>query len=346
MTTSTLQPGLRAVARPIAHIGGHPVYPLQGGRSGVIRIAVGDDEGSDDDILDDDRDEDDEDDDEGDEEPEEELPASMRGKRQATKAQPRKRTTRRTADDEDQDSDEQDEGDDTPAALRRMEEALGKANRTAARHRRAGKVMERLGIEDLPTWLAERGIDPETGLPYGDDVVDPEDDGADDELLDDFDDRRRSDREDSRRRDRETTRQIRATRERAERDARDKYVPLLAQLEATNALRAAGFNGSKAREERLLRMIDPTQLDVIVEDDEFEIQGLDEQVAELVDEFPELFTKREARTTDRRGTATRTSPARRASGARDVDGGERGRPARKTGGWLDQVAAEMDRRGR
>lgn len=328
MTTSTIHPGLHAATHPIAIVGGHLVYPARGGAG--VRISVGDDSGSDDDILDDDNDEDDdtdEDDDEPDEEP-------------VTRGRATKRTRGRAAEDED----DEDTEDDSAAALARMEAALGRANRTAAKHRRAGKTMDKLGIDDLPTWLAARGIDPETGKPYGDDVVDPDDDGSSDE--DEFlqDDRGTS----AKQRDRETARQIRAAQQRAESMARDKYVPLIAQIEATSALREAGFTGSKTRLERLLRMIDPNELNIEVDDEGFDIQGLDEQVEDLVAEFPELFGKQQ-KTTRTTGTG-RAAPARRASGASDVDGGTRssssGRGGRKIENWMGRVVDSMDRRGR
>lgn len=333
MTTSTVQPGMRAVMAspytPIAVINGTPIYPLQGGRSGGgIRIAVGDDSGSDDDILDDaedddeddDRDEDDEDEQDGDDEDEDERPAA------------RKRTGRKADADD---------------AMARMEAALRKANQTAAKNRRAGKVMERLGIEDLPTWLTERGIDPETGSPFGNDVVDPDDDGQDDDPLDQYETRGR---DDSRKRDRELARDIRAAEKRAEARVRSEVMPILAQTAAVNALREAGFNGSKAQMERALRMIDPEELDFSLEDGYFDIEGLDEAVAAIRDDFPTMFEDREKpRRNNARadGTGTRrTAPARRASGARDVDGGDRGKVKRTPGGWLDQVAKAMERQGR
>lgn len=320
MTTSTVQPGMRAVMAspftPIAVINGTPVYPIQGGRSGGgIQIFAGDDDGTPDDDLLDDADEDADDADDEDDEPDEEEDE-----------RPARR--RKSGDSDD--------------AMVRMEAALRKANSEAAKYRRAGKTMARLGIDDLQTWLTERGIDPETGLPFGDDVVDPDDtsDGAEEELFT-YD---RDSRRDTAKRDRETTRAIRAAEKRAESRAMEKLVPILAQTAATNALREAGFSGTPAQMDRILRMIDPNDLDVVIDEDTFEIDGLDEAIAGLRDDFPKLFEDEERPT--RRRTVTKSTPARRASGARDVDGGERGRPAKKTGGWVDQVVAQWDKRGR
>lgn len=327
MTISTIQPGMRAALAspftPIAVINGTPVYPLQGGRSGGgIQIVAGDADGDDDDELLDGDEDDEDDDDEPEDEPdddgdEEDDPRARR---------------RKGAD-----------GD----AMARMEAALKKANNEAARNRRAGKAMQRLGIEDLATWLTERGIDPQTGFPYGDDVVDPDDDGTDGDLLYEPDTRK-----DSKKSDRETVRAIRTAVAQAEARARETYVPILAQQAATLALREAGFKGTPAKMNKILRLIDPDDLEVDLTDGEFEIVGIDEAVAQIQDDFPELFRgsdeddERPRRRAATRTTGTGRTPARRASGARDVDGGGRGKPAARKGGWLDQIVVQMDKRGR
>jgi hypothetical protein len=348
MTISTVKPGLH-IARamspftPIAVINGTPIYPISGGRSGGgVRIAVGDDDGTpDDDLLDDDDDEQDDEDDEQDDE--QDLPAVMRGK-----AKPKAKTARRAADeDEDDEPDDEDEDDGTPGAIKRMEAALQKANKTAARYRRAGKAVERLGIDDLSTWLTERGIDPETGRPFGTDVVDPEDEGGKDDDTDDSLFEERPARRDPAKTDKETIRAIRAAEKRAEARTRAELVPILAQVSATNALRDAGFNGSPAKMEKILRLIDPDDLDVIVEDGTFEIEGLDDAIASIRDDFPELFPAAEPVRTRTTGTGRARTGARRASGAGDVDGGGRGRTAKKAqGGWIEQMVARMDAKGR
>jgi hypothetical protein len=353
MTTSTVQPGMRAATAyaspyaspytPIAVINGTPIYALRGGRSGGgIAIVAGDADGDDDDDLLDEA--------EGDEQYDEddELPASMRGKA-STKAKKKAAPRADVADDEDDEPDDEEDEDDTPGAIRRMEEALRKANRTAAQYRRAGKTMAKLGIDDLPTYLTSVGIDPETGRPFGADVVDPDGEDLDDQeagLYEEDARTRQPSRADQARQDKETTRAIRTAEKRAEARVRAELIPILAQTSATNALRNAGFKGSEARLERLLRMIDPDALDITLEAGSFEIEGLDEQISELQDEFPELFPAPvEARSTRTGGTRTRPA-ARRASGASDVDGGGRGRQPKKAGGWMDQVAARWDRDGR
>lgn len=330
MTISTVQPGMRAVTAspytPIAVINGTPVYALQGGRAGGIQIVAGDADGDDDDELLDDGDEDDEDDDDegdGPDEDDEDLP---RGRRRKPG------------------------NEDGTAAMERMEAALKKANSEAAKFRRAGKAMQRLGINDLATWLTERGIDPETGLPYGDDVVDP---GILDEEPEETPEERP--RRDTKKSDRETVRAVRAAATAAEARAREMYVPILAQQAATIALRDAGFKGSRAQMDKILRLIDPEELEVVLDDGEFEILGIDEAVAAIQDDFPVLFGDDEDDDrTPRRRTPTKTTgtgrakptSARTARGARDVDGGDRGKPAPKKGGWMEQLVKQMDQRGR
>lgn len=344
MTISTIQPGMRAATghaspyTPIAVINGTPIYALRGGRSGGgITIVAGDADGDDDDDLLEDADGEYDDGDDGDE-----LPAVMRGK-------PKPKARRVEPDEDDQDDEDEDDEDDTPGAIRRMEEAVARANKTAAKFRRAGKTMERLGIDDLPTWLTERGIDPETGRPFGSDVVDPDDDGedfdADVDLYEDDPRDRRPSRADEAKRDKEIARTVRTAEKRAEARVRAELVPILAQTAATNALRSAGFKGSDAKLEKILRLIDPDDLDIVLDANTFEIEGLDEQVAQLQDDFPELFPAPVEARSNRTG-GTRTRPSRRASGASDVDGGGRGRPAKKVGGWMEQVAARMERDGR
>lgn len=324
MTTSTVKPGLSAALAspytPIAVINGTPIYAMQGGRAGGIQIVAGDADGDDDDeLLDGDEDDDSDEGDEPDED-EEDLP---RGRR------------RKPAED------------DRAAAMERMEAALKKANSEAARNRRAGRALERLGISDLATWLTERGIDPETGLPYGEDVVDPNDLDGDEELIEE------RPRRDSKKSDRETVRAVRAAASAAEARARELYVPILAQQAATIALRDAGFRGTAKQMDKILRLIDPEELEVVLDAGEFEILGIDEAVAAIQDDFPVLF----GATTDddederpaRRRAPTKTTGtgrARTTRGARDVDGGDRGKPAPKKGGWMDQLVKQMDQRGR
>lgn len=331
MTTSTLMPGLRAASlTPLGLVHGVPVYGLQGGRSGGgISFAVGPDD-HDPDLGDDDDEDDDDDDDDADDEDE------PRGRSRA----------RRSRDDDDDDADQDDDGDDWTPPTRdqwqRVQGALKKANGEAGKRRRLAKDMDRLGITDLPTWLSARGLDPETGQPYGDDVVDP--DEQDDGIFDDHVDPR-----DQRQRDRKYARDVTAAERRGAQRARDELVPILAQSAAVNALRDAGFTGNQARLERALRLIDASQLDVEMDGANFDIQGLDEQIEEIKSEFPEFF-RRDGMEDARRGQRTSNRASTRRSSSRDVDGGTGGRASGKPKTWAEQALGQMNlstgRRGR
>jgi hypothetical protein len=297
---------------------GEPVWAARGAAGG-IQIAVGDDDGTpDDDLFDDDEDGDepDEDDDE------DEAPAA--------------RKRRRQRDDEDDDGDT-DWTPPTREAFRRMEEALKKANGEAGKRRRFGKLMDRLGIDDPEAWLTQRGINPEDGLPYGDDVVDPRDD-VDEDFQED--DRRRD-----RNRDREIARAVRTAEQRGRNTTRDELMPVIMELTARDQLREAGFSGTKAQMARMLRSIDPNDLDVEVDSDGFELVGMDDEIERLREEFPQLFGDAEEeprrRRTGRAAPGGNRTTATRTRGARDVDGGNRGRQPAAPRGWAAQAVDQL-----
>lgn len=308
--------------------GGTPVYPAQGGRGngGGIDFIVGDDDGPDPE-FDDDRDEDDDEDDEQDDDP---------------------RARRRPARRDDGEGDEW-----TPPdrdSYERLTTALKRANSEAGRRRRVGKEMERLGITDLSTWLTERGIDPATGHPFGNDVVSPGDGDLDEQpdgrrrRTDEYGYERepepRDDDRTARQRDREVARQVLTAEQRGRAAARDELMPVLAEYAARTALRDAGFTGTKAQLERALRSIDPGTLDLDLDGDSFELVGIDEAIEELRNDLPGFFEDRGEHRTTRPGGRT-------SRGARDVDGGDRGRQrAKPQQTWAEKMAEQMARRGR
>jgi hypothetical protein len=305
--------------------GGQPIYPAQGGRGGGgIDFAVGDDDGEDPE-FDDERDGDEDDEDDDDE------PAARRGRRSLD-------------DDSDDGEDDPDWEPPTRESWERVQSALKRANSEAGKRRRVGKTMEKLGIDDLGTWLTSRGIDPETGEPFGGDVV-----GSDDaEEYDDFEEpRRRDDDRDARQRDRQTARQILAAEQRGRAAARDEVMPILAEYAARTALRDAGFVGTSKQLERALRSIDPSTLDLEMDGESFELLGIEEAIAELQDDLPDLFTAPAStrRSTSRTGTS-RAATSRTRGGAREVDGGERGRQPKQPLSWKEKMVAQMDRNTR
>jgi hypothetical protein len=305
---------------------GEPVWALRGAG---IEFAVGDDDGEDPSFGDepDDGDEDDEpDDDEG--------PAAKR--RTAS------RSTRGRQDDDG-------ETDWTPPdreAWERVTGALKKANSEASKRRRVGKTLERLGIDDLETWLMDRGLDPETGMPYGDDVVDP-DDGSFDEPDPELQDDRRASRS-SRERDREIARKVRGAEQRGRTAERDRLMAPLMETTARLALREAGFSGTKTQLDRMLRTIDPRDLELDADDDGYELLGMDEAVEQLREDFPQFFGGDEGDedAKPRRRRTSSTTPTTRTRGAREVDGGNRGRQPAKPMRWEQQMVDRMFQRGR
>lgn len=316
-------------------VGGQPIYPAQGGRGGGgIQFAVGDDSGADPEFDDEQDDEHDEDDDEQDDD--ERSAGRQRTRRQAT--------------DEDGDEDDPDWQPPTREAWERVQGALKRANGEAGKRRRMGKAMEKLGIDDLGTWLTGRGIDPETGEPFGTDVVGT---GDEQDEPDDGYEREPAPREterDARQRDRQTARQILAAEQRGRATARDEVMPILAEYAARTALRDAGFVGTPKQLERALRSIDPATLDLEMDGDSFELIGIDEAIDELRDDLPEYFEQPAARRRTATGATTaraaRTATTRTRGGARDVDGGERGRQPKAARSWQDKVAEQMAQRGR
>lgn len=353
MTTLHAAPLFLSPYTPVGWtVSGIPVYPAQGGRSGGgVQFAVGDDDG-DDPEFDDEQDGDDD-----------RLPASMRGKASRAKTT----RSRAQADDDDDDDDDDDQDDDadeddpddgwTPPdrdAYERLTTALKRANGEAGKRRRVGKAMDKLGIDDFETWLTARGIDPGTGRPIGSDVVDPD---ADDTEGDGYgpdgdyereDDVRRPSAADERKRDRDTARQLLAAEQRGRRAERETMMPILAEVTARNALRAAGFVGTDSQLERALRTIDHDAIELDMDDSGFELLGIEEAIEGLREDFPTFFEAPKTRRT-REVRETRPNDARRSrttGGARAVDGGDRGRQPRKALGWAEQMVAQMEQRGR
>lgn len=338
MKTTSTKPGLSATFAspytPIGYVNGTPIYPIGGGRGSGIQFAVGPDDA--DPEFDDDRDEDDDDDED---EPDEE-PAPRR-------TRPASGQRRRQADEPDADEPDADWTPPSREQFDRVQAALKRANSEAARRRTFGKQMEKLGITDgdLGSWLAAHGIDPDNGTLYTDDVVDPDEPDGPDAGRDDREEeppaRRRGE---SRMNDREVVRQVRAAEQRGRQSTLSQLTPILAQQAAESAMREAGFTGNREQMDRALRMIDARSIDVQIDDDGFDVVGIEEQVDEIRDTFPQLFEREEPRTQRTRSARDGDGPAprRRRTGAASVDGGDRGRQPRKPLTWLDRAAEQLD----
>lgn len=319
---------------------GDAVWPALGGRDGNngMEFLVDDLDEESDDFDDDDEGDDDEDDrdsdddDEGDDEDE--------GDQRA-----RRRPTRRKVE-------QADEGDDdweppTREQWSKVEAALARNNGENRKLRLTKKIMGNLGVSDeqeFRDWLLDRGIDPETGThldgaaPAGErSNGSPDDgtgDGADDKVA------------------KPTREQLVLERRRAEERgaAREaaRFRPAVVQFAAAAALKDAGYSGKNIS--MALRLLNTDEVEVEFDDNgEVTTYGLDDQVEAIKNDFPELFVPKRAdrrRTTDEDDEDER--PARRGTprkvaggGARQVDGGDRGRPAPKKLGWLEQADRQL-----
>lgn len=340
MKTTSTKPGLSATFAspytPIGYVNGTPIYPIGGGRGSGIQFAVGPDDGGDPEFDDDQDEDDDEDDDEPDEEPAPRRTRPASGQR------------RRQADEPGTEAGDTDWTPPSREQFDRIEAALKRANGEAARRRTFGKQMEKLGITDgdLGSWLAAHGIDPDSGTLYTDNVVDPDGSDEPDSGRDDREEepsaRRRGE---SRLNDREVVRQVRAAEQRGRQSTLSQLTPILAQQAAESAMREAGFTGTRDQMDRALRMIDARLIDVQIDDDGFDVVGIEEQVDEIRETFPLLFERDEPRTQRTRSARDGDGPAprRRRTGAASVDGGERGRQPKKPLSWAEQMAEQLDR---
>lgn len=346
MTTTLIQPGRRAArltltptTSPIGYTARGPIFLAAGGRGGGVEMIVDDrdddsdpfDSADDDDDDDDDRDEDldDEDDD-------------PRARRQPDPRRPRGK--RGKADDPE---------DWTPPTRERWEstlERLHRANGEAARRRHLAKVLDKIGASDadaLRERLLDWGIDPDSGQRItGDGDQDDRSDLFDTGDPDDHDGRQ--DKPPTRTREQVIADRRRFESRGAEREAA-RYKPAVALFAAESALREAGWSGQNMA--RALKLIDPELVDI--EFDETSgwpfVTGLDEQIEGLRDEFPEWFRTGGGNGNGRQGGRRRDDDGedesfdeprprpRRRTGVREIDGGDRGRPAAQPKSWVQML---------
>lgn len=199
-----------------------------------------------------------------------------------------------TTDDGDDDDDAQGDGDDdwTPPTREeheRMQSKLSKANREAASRRRL---------------LEEHGIDHRSGKKLD----------ADDDDESDTDDTADAKAKPEKPKRKSKAAEIRAAR----REEALKKAVVTSTLKSE--LATAGWNGKG--DGRVMRLLDLDEIDV---DDEGNVTGLEDQIAELKDEFPEWFKR------SRNSGAT-------SGGARQIDGAEKTTKGSKSSkGWLETV---------
>lgn len=203
----------------------------------------------------------------------------------------------------------------------RTQAALRKANKEAANRRR---------------WLDSHGINPQNGERYD---ADEGDDSADEDerptkpkvkKAADDDDKKNSgpvitqedlDRLDKLRRTEGKRAALRET----------TLTRALSKKAVAAELAAAGWNGKGAG--LIERMIDLGDLEI---DDDGEVIGLAEQVADVKNEMPDWF---------RKPRSTRQTTTGANGGAREVDGGDkRGQQPKpkESNGWLTRISAQID----
>ncbi len=123
---------------------------------------------------------------------------------------------------------------------------------------------------------------------------------------------------------------VREATEKAAKTERDKYKPALVMTGARAALLAANPKKGAAGIPRLIKMMDLDEIDV---NDDLELEGVDEEVARLQEEFPELFGEEAAKPKDEDDKDEKeTKPAttrRRVPSSRSQDGAGKKPPGGK-----------------
>jgi len=127
----------------------------------------------------------------------------------------------------------------------------------------------------------------------------------------------------------ESERKIREAQEKALAAATSKYKPALVKAGATAALLAAGPKRGKDGIPRLLKLMD---LDAIDLTDDNDLEGVDEEVLRLQEEYPELFNDgSEEAKKEKEDDEEDKKPARRRTTSRSVDGaGKKPAPKKQT----------------
>lgn len=320
---TSVKSGMRAVLIGQASWG--PIWLAQGGATS-IDFVVDDKDSDDDPFAKGDDDDDDDDDDDEEDEPEE---------------RPRARKTRRRGEEEDEDGDEGEEEDETwiPPTRKdweRLREGLKRNNSENHKLRFMAKTAKRLQIDDFDAWLADRGIDPNTG-----DRV--EGDGSVAETTSDT--TAEGDKQEPRKAtppaqtQAQTQLAIRRAADRAAAETEARYKPALVATAARAAFVDAGWaSADLGLAIRLLGDMDDIQIewDELTGDPVF--TGLDEEIERVKKGFPSLFRRRRGTTAD---TEERQPVRRRRRDSRDIDAGDRGRQSQRPVGWLETLNQQL-----
>ena len=126
----------------------------------------------------------------------------------------------------------------------------------------------------------------------------------------------------------ESEKKIREAQEKTLKAATDKYKPALVKAGATAALLAAGPKKGKEGVPRLLKLMD---LDAIDLTDDNDLEGVEEEVLRLQEEYPELFndgSESAKKDDDEEEVESKKTTTRRRTTSRSVDGAGK-KPAEK-----------------
>lgn len=116
---------------------------------------------------------------------------------------------------------------------------------------------------------------------------------------------------------------VREAEERAAKAVTDRYKPALVRTGATAAILGAGPKNGKAGVNRLIKLMNLDAIDVT---DDFELEGVEDEVARLVEEYPELFGEEP---TEGKPAAEKKPAARKpAATSKSQDGADK-KPAEK-----------------
>lgn len=180
-------------------------------------------------------------------------------------------------------------------------------------------------------FLREAGLDPKTGKPSAKkpavrlEDLDDEDDSVDDEV----EAQRKDARGDGKARSdkafqRQLEREIAKTESRVRAEARDETTALLAAV--PTSLNDAGWNGKSL--DRIIKLLD---FDDIHIDSDGEIDGLDDQITALKEDFPHFFKR-----------ARMKEAAKEVADTKTVGGGRKTAPAAETNlNWTERLKAEL-----
>lgn len=120
---------------------------------------------------------------------------------------------------------------------------------------------------------------------------------------------------------------IREAEEKAIKAATDKYKPALVKAGATAAILAAGPKKGKAGVPRLLKLMDLDAIDLTEDND---LEGVEEEVLRLQEEYPELFNDdSDESDEEREDKPAKRQPARKRTTSRQQDGAGKKPPAQK-----------------